>query len=207
MDELLVAIQNAANTIATPNWADIMSVCFSLAAVIVACFVARKQIDISREQTEISKKQTEISQEQATIADKQNRIALFEKRLEIYDILSSCKISTQILGWLYEDEKILKCLFSLLVKNEKEYQEHRNEARAYLINCSIKLQRATFLFPEEITPYIFNVSNKLYDLVDADFKKDGPKKYNEKKQTYIKAIDDLDKNGVIKRVEAEMKMI
>lgn len=193
MDELLVAIQDAANTIASPNWVDILSVCFSLAAVIVACFVAWRQNEISRKQ--------------ADIADKQNIIALFEKRLEIYEILSSCKINAQILGWLYKGEDILKCLFSSLVKNEKEYQEHRNEKSVYLINCSIKLQRATFLFPEEIAPYILNVSNKLYDLVAADSKDDGSKKYAEKKQMYFKAIDDLDKNGVIKKIEEEMKMM
>ena len=74
MDELLVAIQNAANTIAAPNWADIMSACFSLFAIIVAGFVAWKQIEISRKQTDI--------------ADRQNKIALFEKGLKFMIFLN-----------------------------------------------------------------------------------------------------------------------
>ena len=203
MNELLIAIQNAANTIAAPNWAAIMSVCFSLLAIIVAGFVAWKQIEISRKQSDI--------------ADKQNKIALFEKRLEIYDILKSCETSSQILGWLHEDEDILKCLFSSLVKNEKQYQkllkneegyqEHLKNARIYVINCATKLQRATFLFPGEIAPYFVNLSNKLYSLTTANSKDDGPKKYAEKKQAYFKAIDDFDKNGVIKKIEEEMKVI
>ena len=103
MDELLVAIQEAANTIATPNWADILGVCFSLMAVIVACLVALKQNEISRKQTDI--------------ADKQNKIALFEKRFEIYDILSICKASVQTIELIGENDDILIfwdfCLFDL----------------------------------------------------------------------------------------------
>ena len=77
MDELLIAIQNVANTIATPNWADKLSVLLSLLAIFAAGIVAWRQNKISREQTEISRKQTDI-------ADKQNKIALFEKRYAVY---------------------------------------------------------------------------------------------------------------------------
>lgn len=72
MDEILVAIQEAANTIATPNWADKLSALLSLLAIFAAGIVAWRQNKISREQTEISK-------QQMSIADKQNKIALFEK--------------------------------------------------------------------------------------------------------------------------------
>ena len=55
MDKLLAAIQNAANTIATPNWADIMGTFCSLIDGAVAGIIACKQNKISREQTEISR--------------------------------------------------------------------------------------------------------------------------------------------------------
>lgn len=74
MDEILVAIQEAANTIATPNWADIISVCFSLFAIIVAGIVGWRQNKIVLKQAEIS--------------EQQNKIALFEKRYAVYHELT-----------------------------------------------------------------------------------------------------------------------
>ena len=194
MDELLVAIQEAANTIAAPNWADILGVCFSLAAVFVAGFVAWKQIEISRKQSDI--------------ADKQNKIALFEKRLEIYDILKSCRSSVEIIKSLSENEDILKYLFMVFSDNPEEYQEYtRNEARLYLIDYSIKLQRASFFFSEKIVPYIINVSINLDSLTDANIKTDGPRKYNERKLNYYESIKALDENKVFESIREEMNML
>lgn len=112
MDEILVAIQDAANTIATPNWADILSTIFSFAAIVVAGVIAWRQNKIAEEQTAIAAKQNEFSAEQTQIAAKQmeftkeqtqiaenqdklverqiriseqqNRIALFEKQYAVY---------------------------------------------------------------------------------------------------------------------------
>lgn len=194
MDELLATIQNAANTIATPNWADIMSVCFSLAAVIVACIVAWRQNEISRKQT--------------SIADKQNKIALFEKRLEIYDILSACRSSVEILKSLGENEDMLKYLFVIFSDNPEDYRAYnRNEARLFLTNCSTKLQKADFFFSERVVPYIIRVSINLLALSDADIKTDGPRKYNERKQNYYESIKALDENKVFESIREEMKMI
>lgn len=209
MDELLVAIQEAADTIAAPNWADIMSVCFSLAAVVVACIVAWRQNEISREQTEISKKQTEISQEQAAIADKQNRISLFEKRFEIYDILSACRSSVQIAETIGKNDDVLEFLFYLLVKNNSGTRRKfdRDEARPYFTDFYTKLRRAAFFFPEEITSHIIDVSNKMFFLAQTDPKDDGLEKYSQRKQEYFEAIKDLDKNKVLESIEAEMRTI
>lgn len=194
MDEILVAIQNAANTIAAPNWADILSVCFSLAAVFVACIVAWRQNEISRKQTEI--------------ADKQNRIALFEKRLEIYDILMSCRSSAHILKLLDKDEDVLKHLFTAFSEDPKEYRKfNRNEANLFIANRSEKLFRANFFFSEKITPYIIHVSISLLILAESDINVDGPEKYNERKQGYFKAIETLEENHVFESIKEEMKMV
>lgn len=195
MDEdLLIAIQNAANTIAAPNWADIMGVCLSLLAVIVACFVAWRQNEISRKQT--------------FIADNQNKIALFEKRLEIYDVLLSCSTSVKIEKMVDENEDILEYLFVLFAKIKGEYREFdRNEARLYLMNCSSKLELASLLFPKEIAEYVFNISFALLILVNTDAKVDGPERYNEIKRLYFETIKDFDENKIITSIKKEMKMI
>ena len=194
MDEILIAIQEAANTIAAPNWADILSVCFSLAAVFVAGVVACKQNKISREQ--------------ASIADKQNKIALFEERLEIYDILLSCNLSTRILKVAGENEEILKYLFIIFAGDPKEYRRfNRDEAQFYLSNCATKLLRASFFFSKEIASYITDISGELLTLVNADIKSDGSENYNEKKQRYFEAIKKLDENEVFNSMREEMKMV
>ena len=193
MDEILVAIQDAANTIATPNWADILGVCFSLAAVIVACGVAKKQTEISRKQTDI--------------ADKQNKIALFEKRFEIYDILAICRASVQTMELIGKNDDILEFLFVRLVKSLEEYHQFQNKAKIYLINCSAKLRCANFFFSEEVASYIINVSVKLLILANADLKVDGFEKYNKKKQEFFDAVKNLDENKIIRSIEEETKMI
>lgn len=196
MEEILTAIQEAANTIAAPNWADIMSVCFSLFAIIVAGVVAWRQNEISRKQKDI--------------ADKQNKIALFEKRFEIYDILSSCSASAQVIKMLNknENEDVLQDLFFVFVNNPMQHKNfNRDEARIYLTNCASKLQSASFFFSEEIVSYITAASVELLILANSDAKVDGPKKYEEKKQDYFEAIKNIDKNEVLKSMKAEMKMI
>lgn len=187
MDELLVAIQNAANTIATPNWADILGVFVSLAALFVAGFVAWRQ-------NKILKRQTEIMSTQTSIADNQNKIALFEKRLEIYDLLSSCRSSALILKAVEKNEDILRYLFYVFLDDPKARRDfNRKEACLYLSNCCSKLDRATFLFSGEIVSYIVRVSASLCLLVNADAEVDGPMEFYERKQSYFEAIADLEK--------------
>lgn len=79
-NEILVAIQAAANTIATPNWAVVLSVVTALGAVAVAIIVAIKQ-------NKIAEKQNEIAERQAEIAEQQNKIALFKERYVVYSEL------------------------------------------------------------------------------------------------------------------------
>lgn len=200
-EEILIAIQKAADTIATPNWADIASVGLSLLAVIVAGFVAWKQFEIAKEQNEIVLKQAEI-------ADKQNQIALFDKRFELYNILKSCISSSEIIKLVKKDKDILRYLAVVLGRNAEVTGELDNEkASLYLANCSIELQQSTFLFSKETAQYIRNVSAALLILAYADVEADGQKRFNEKKQGYLISIKKFEDNGGLKRVRDEMNII
>lgn len=201
MDEILIAIQNAANTIAAPNWADIAGVCVALAAVFVAFVVACRQ-------NKIMKKQTEIMNAQASIAEYQNKIALFEKRLEIYDILLSCSLSAEALNDIEDDKSVLKRFYIIFKGDIGEDQEfNRDEAKLYFKNCATKLLRASFFFPKEIVSYITNVSGELFVLTYSNPEADGPKKYRRKKQNYFEAVMALDENKVFESIKKEMTMI
>lgn len=103
--EILAAIQKAADTIATPNWAAIASVVISFLAVIVATGVA---IYVAKKQNKITEKQTEIALKQAEIAEQQNKIALFQERYSVYrETMKVQSISLQISSFGVKKRTIL----------------------------------------------------------------------------------------------------
>ena len=200
-EEIFWAIQQAADTIATPNWADIASVGLSLLAVSVAGFVAWKQFKIANEQNAIVLKQAEI-------ADKQNQIALFDKRFELYNILKSCTTSPEIIKLVKEDKDILKYLAIVFGRNSEATDELDNkEASLYLTNCSLELQQSIFLFSKEITQYIVSISAALLLLACADVEAGGQERFNEKKQGYLMSIKEFEDKGGLRRIRDEMNII
>jgi len=200
-EEILAAIQKAAETIGTPSWADIASVGLSLLAVIVAGFVAWKQFKIANEQNVIVLKQAEI-------ADKQNQIALFDKRFELYNILKSCTTSPEIIKLVKKDKDILKYLAIVFGRNSEATDELDNkEASLYLTNCSLELQQSIFLFSKEITQYIVSISTALLLLAYADVEAGGQERFNEKKQGYLMSIKEFEDTGGLRRIRDEMNII
>lgn len=155
-EEILVAIQNAAETIATPNWADIASVGLSLLAVVVAGFVAWKQV-------KIAKKQNEIAEKQAGIAGQQNRIALFEKRYKIYDKLSKIFTLTNNSEFLGNQTLYGYYVMVLLMLDYPEPQENSTDIFIYTLEMNktvFLIQQSTFLFPNVLREDIDDFAEK-----------------------------------------------
>lgn len=146
-EEILAAIQKAAETIATPNWAAILSVIISLLAVVVAGFVAWKQIEISKRQADIS--------------NKQNKIALFEKKYEVY-----CELFKVIsIGGQIDDSKPFSRFESL---HEIEVIYGIDIA----IDQGINDQLVSILTQVKLSEYIIRQSMFLFDyLTEADIDK------------------------------------
>ena len=92
-------------------------------------------------------------------------------------------------------------------KTNVDQNFNRDEAKFYIINCTIKLKSAVLLFPAEIASYITNLSNKLIDLSTVDVQIDGSEEYSRKKQAYVEAVENFVKNEVFRKMEAEMKMV
>lgn len=191
MDELIFAIQEAANTIATPNCVDIMSMFLSLGAIFAATYVACSQ--------------NEIMKQQASIADKQNKIALFERRFEIVDVLICCKTSLHLLELASEDTDVLRLLFLAFSKPNQKF--NYEEARHYLENCSTKLQHADYFFSEGISSFIIIISADLFFLANADPETDGPEEYHKKIQNYFEGVKNLDEYKIFAKIREEMTMI
>lgn len=148
MDEILVAIQEAADTIAAPNWADIMGVCFSLTAVVVACIVAWRQ--------------NKIVLKQAEIAEQQNKIELFEKRYEVYDVIS--KISAVASEVIDVDRAEKMCIivqdkFELGKRSSIMGEYDETALRSIISEIPRKLAQSEFLFSQEIYKAIISLDD------------------------------------------------
>lgn len=129
-EEILAVIQKAAETIATPNWADKWAVILSVLAIIAATTVAFQQVKIQKQQ---------------------NRIALFEKRYKTYNELSKVLTLTnnfEFAGNLTLYEYYVAVLLAL---NYPEPQEGNRNIFIYTLemdNTIFLIQQATFLFPD-----------------------------------------------------------
>lgn len=180
-EEILAAIQKAAETIATPNCAAWFSAVAAAIAVVVAIIVAimqyriyKKQNKIAEEQTVISKKQNEIAESQAEIARQQNRITLFEKRYNVYCEFQKIfyvyeEVNDDKLNYDKIDDRILvlnciETIYGIDFKLEDETKHIPFKSFIYLLTqCSksrYQIKQVTFLFS--------NVQeNEVNDLLNA----------------------------------------
>lgn len=152
-EEILAAIQQAADTIAAPNWVAIASVAISFLAVIVAGFVAWKQSKIAIEQNKIAKKQGDIAASQAEISEQQNKIALFEKKFFIYYEISKIVNLGQVIStypqttlkWIIDTELAsLGCTTAIDTKDPKKAILDS----IFVSRTLTSIKQAVFLFPE-----------------------------------------------------------
>jgi len=142
-EELFTAIQKAADTIANPNWAAIMSALASILAVIVAGIVAWKQYGIA-------KKQNEIAEKQADIADKQNKISLFERRYSAYKEIVNVLSLARDFNYFRSCTLYKYFIGVLLTLNYPEPQSSNPNTFVYharIDSTTSLIEQSTFLFP------------------------------------------------------------
>lgn len=200
-EEILVAIQKAAETIATPNWAAILSVVISLLAVVVAGFVAWRQYGIT-------KMQNDISQKQAEIAEQQNRIALFEKRYELYRIISDCRFLSLFLLESAKKQSDIYTIVALAFNIDvNETPVQRNTVWPHISAKVDKLKQSDFLFSKNISIYINRLSVSLLMLMAPDILHINDKKFDTLKGKYNKAVRELLEAKVLEEIEAQLQLL
>lgn len=201
-EEILAAIQKAADTIATPNWAAIASVVISFLAVIVAGFVAWKQF-------EITKKQNEIVVKQAEIAEQQNKIALFEKRYEVYTTL---KEVVSLAEEIYK-ANCVDDVFDLYYRKFKEYQwpSKQEEHADYLwmpafVKVLNNLEQSKFLFSQDIYDEISNLKLRLMLITSIVYLGDEEGVFNDKKMIFYQASEYFKSLKIFENIEADLQL-
>ena len=141
-EKILAAIQKAADTIATPNWADKWAVILSALAIIAATTVAFQQVKIQ---------------------EQQNKIALFEERFSTYNIVKDVLSLTDnfdFLGNLTLKEYYVGVILSL---NYPEPNNSKSMVFQYykeMNKTALIIQRVPFLFPKVLQKDANDISEK-----------------------------------------------
>lgn len=200
MDEMFLEIENiastAANTIASPNWADILSVLFSFLAIIVAGIVAWKQNKISKQQSDI--------------AEQQNKIAVFDKRYELYDIVSKCialsdNLSTLFGGKVISTENV-HLIFAITFKEPSDCIENIS-AFVEVSNIYSKLNQAEFLFSKNVSDSLSNLSSNLFRLILANAPANQNISLSELVEDYHQTIKNLKTDGILQEIKKDLFLI
>ena len=216
-EEILAAIQKAAETIATPNCADkvsvvisIISALISLVAVIVAGYVAWKQYGITKKQNEITKKQNEIAFKQVELADQQNRISLFRERYELYQLLEKCmNMSDFLKTYQYCDQnELYKCVFLYFDKIVLEIQCVGKDRAIYAIrDITNRLYQSEFLFSIEISNHIRLLANYLRNFTLLEEVYQSKEEFQKIKNLYCEAASKLKSNNILGKMKSELQPI
>lgn len=156
MNELYTEIQNAANIIAAPNWADKLSAMAASIAVIVAVIVALRQNKILKQQNEIAIKQAEIAEEQ-------NKIALFDRRYELDKCISFCNHFAFLITIMAKQNEDLYRIFVFASnKEEIDYDDNMRDVLNTEMRTFIgQLDKTMFLFSHDIADYSSELNYEL----------------------------------------------
>lgn len=214
MDEkLLVAIQDAATTIATPNWADTLSAIASVVAVIAACLIAWKQYGIT-------KKQNEISEQQARIMDQQNKIAVFDKQFELYNITEKCLQFSKALSLSFGFSPGTVTLpniqlsflgaFSDIYANPETIESFKNIFYFQETQKIVKkLSQAEFVFSKEVSEdiggHLVSLANCLSYLICADMFTNIGIPLEMLMMNYCTAAEKIETEGILQKMKNQLR--
>ncbi len=201
-EEIIAAISEAANTIASPNWAATLSAIASIGAVIAAILIAFKQVKIATRQNEIAKKQAEIS-------DQQNKIALFEKRYEVYETTRICVHAARKIADLAKDINDVYEFFCVAF-HDWPYIKTDNEENKRWISQFFEIadvfEESTFLYSREIYQYVQGLGVSLLILVGTAYLKEENKDFQNRKKKFCKAAEDIVSNNILEKMRKELQL-
>ncbi|MBD5154157.1 MAG: hypothetical protein HDT15_03530 [Oscillibacter sp.] len=206
MEEMFIEIERiantAANTIATPNWADKLSLIISVVTAIIATIVAWRQIEITAMQNKIVLKQTEISEQQ-------NKIALFEKRYEVYRTVK------KVLNVADEIHKVtcIEDVYDIFYNNFKDWQwprkEDRDADRLWMPACVEilnSLEQARFLFSQDVYEEISHLKLRFMVMLSIVYVKSGSGEFDEDKVKFYQSAEYFKTQKVIERIESDLQL-
>lgn len=190
MEEMLFEIERianaAANTIASPNWADKLSVLLSFLAIVVAGHVALKQ---------------------AKISEQQNKIALFEKRYVVYEnVCQAVKVAEEISKVGNPDDiwDVIQGVFDVWPSKESE---NTNTWRMSLILDIVeKLDQVEFLFSENIAEEVLLVQTNLLLFLRGTYAEFDQRTFEIRKQMFCSTAQNIKSKHILERMRKDLQL-
>lgn len=193
-EEILVGIQKAAETIATPNWADKLSVAMSLLAVVVAGIVAWKQ--------------NKIVLAQAKIAEQQNKIALFEKRFTVYENMRKVVRVAEEIAEIKKPDDIWPVFQNVFFEewHSENAENIKYERMALILNIHTNLEQAEFLFSEDIANAILFLRVDLLLLTRGIYGEFDGKLFEERKMKFCQDAEAVQKQRILEKIQNDLQL-
>lgn len=186
MEEIFVEIQKAADTIATPNWADELSLLLSLLAIAVAGYVAWKQ---------------------AKISEQQNKIALFEKRYVVYENVSKVVNAAEEIFKVENTDDIWDVFQNVFDMWPGKELEDINAWRMSLIfSINEKLDQAEFLFSKDISEAVSFVQIELLLLLRGTYAEFDIETFEKRKLLLYDTAQNLKSKHILERMKKDLQL-
>ncbi len=148
MNELFTEIQNAAQVIAEPNYADKSAIFISAIAALLAFAVAYRQADISKQQ---------------------NKISLFELRYKMFNCILDCNHFAKMLLLCAKDDKDVIRVYKMTIGKKSSISKTQQADDRFLISEMAgfvsELGKTEFLFPQDITEYSKQLATELMRII------------------------------------------
>ena len=194
MEEILAAIQQAAETIATPNCAAWLSVAVSLLAVLVAGVVAWRQNIIAAKQAEI--------------AEQQNKIALFEKRFSVYETARKCVYAANRISAKAGNLDDVYYIFYVEFVGWQSLNpmDIKNKNTALFFDITDILFQSEFLFSKEISEKICAMATYLLMLAAIKYKDNPDEIFESAKNHFCQHAKDIDSSNMFKLIKKDLQL-
>lgn len=184
MNELFSEIQNAAQVIAEPNYADKAAILISAIAALLAFAVAYRQVGISKQQ---------------------NKISLFELRYKMYNCILTCNHFAKMLLLLAKDDKDVAHVYKMTIGKKSSPAKTQRTDDSFLISEMAdfvsELGKTEFLFPQDVAEYSNQLAIVLMRIITNPLIPD--KDYIEPGKTALQEVLDTFEG---KRIGAKMKV-
>lgn len=187
-EEFLKAIGKAAETIASPNYADKLALVLSLIAILCATGVAIFQVRISNQQ---------------------NKIALFEKRYKVYDTARICVSASKKVAEFAKDLDDVYDIFCTVFHDWPHMKTNDDTDKRWVFQffeIAEKLEESEFLYDKEIYQRIQTLNAFLLVLVGTTYLKEEERDFQRRKEHFCRAAEDIISNHVLEKMRKELQL-
>lgn len=169
-------------------------VIMSFLAVLVAGYVALKQIEISRIQADIS--------------DKQNKIALFDKRFSVYETSRKCVYTANRISEIAENLDDVYDIFyvEFIAQQSLNPADIENKSPALFFNITDILLQSEFLFSDEINEKICAMSAYLLLLAAIKYRDNPDEIFESAKDRFCQCARDIESSNIFKLIKRDLQL-